>query len=372
MPESGKLEARSRRHFIKTAGVGAVGMATLAGCAGGGDGGDGGDGGGSSDGGDGGSGGGSTGGFPQENIEMVIPVGEGGGLDTSLRTIQPYWEEELGTSLRFEYRDGAGTRIGLKYTFNQPPAGYTVCGNATPDLQFIDTIDGEEFNPNSQAGMVGSFVNDNAIIRIRKDDDRFSNLNELVEYAKENPRELNFSLSGIGNNLLSMMLIEEATGAKFQPILYDGGNDARLALLQGEVALTNTSIYSSLGIRSDTKVVGVHAEENKWSDLTNDAPTVNDALGTDISNAPGARRYILVTNGAMREENPERLDVLRETFTAVMENEEYLDELANMDPPQDGKIDHLTGEELRAEADENMELAEKYYKEMEKYIQNAG
>jgi putative tricarboxylic transport membrane protein len=335
MSEYGK----SRRQVLKATGVTALGL-SIAGCAG--------------DNGDGE--------YPDDNIEFIIGVSEGGGMDRAVREIQPYFEERIGTNLEIEYIQGASQLIAMNETLQAEPDGYTIMGTNAPLMQFHEAM--EDVNPHSEFTRIGNTTNEPGLIRIHEDEDRFDDLEGMVEYGQENPGELTFSMAAAyDRNALAMLLLMRETGAEFTPVPYDGGGDARPALSQREVDFTHASVYNSIGL-DDSVAIGIHAEENEWADVTDDAPTVNDALGTDIPNEAADGRYLWVAPPGIDEEYPDRHEMLADALEGALNDEEYIADLEDLNPPEDGKVLHM-GPEETFEADEIMyELAEDNYEEL--------
>src|SRR5262245_49678788 len=66
-----------------------------------------------------------TGPWPNKVIRVVVPFGNGGGTDISMRLIAPKMSELLGQNIIIENRPGAGSTIGTDYVAKQPADGYT-------------------------------------------------------------------------------------------------------------------------------------------------------------------------------------------------------------------------------------------------------
>src|SRR5699024_21230 len=111
-----------------------------------------------------------------------------GTSDTAVRNLAPYLEDELGVSVSVVNKPGGGGWVGWTELANAKPDGYTLGYINTPNL-FTGYL-----NPNiereddlSSFAPIANQITDPAAIMINPDDERFSNLEELIEYAKENP-----------------------------------------------------------------------------------------------------------------------------------------------------------------------------------------
>lgn len=342
-----KLYRTKRRKFLTAVGSG-VGV-TLAGCLGGDDFGE-----------NGGGGGNGNGDFPDGSITIVNTYSEGGGTDTNLRQLQPHFDEELGINTQIEYRAGAGTRIGTNYVAEASPDGYTLGATRSPAFEFTLLIDEEDTEYEmDDIYPIGSLMTEHAIIRVRNDEDRFGTIEELVGYAEDNPGDLTCGVSGPTNrNMLAMILLMEETDAEFTMVPFDGGGATQTALLQGEIDIANRSVYNSADIADQTQALAIYAEENEWPDLTDDAPPINEALGTDIPYGPTEGRQFDFGPGGLPDENPDRFDYIVDAYENAVMSDGYQSDLAEIG--EEDKISYLSPEETREHIEQNLEDMEDY------------
>lgn len=168
--------------------------------------------------------------YPEKNINGIIMWGEGGATDIIARTLAPIVEEEIGGPLVMQNKAGAAGAIATQYVYEQPADGYTLLfGAENPNLyQVLDISERsyqEDFVPiaiiaNSYAGI------------IVKEDSPFETLEDLINYAKENPNDLVFGTTGEGG-LPSVVLamLENELEAEFRTVPYDGEGPVTTALL---------------------------------------------------------------------------------------------------------------------------------------------
>lgn len=357
----------TRRTFVKTAGAGAIAVG-IAGCTddeeipengnGNGD--------------ENGNGQEEVDDYPPSALNFINAYSEGGGVDTNFRQIQPYFEDHIGANFNIEYRDGAGTRIAAT-TVAEDDEVLRIGGTlspATPAAVAFDEADGTEPDYTlDDLRPLGTLSGEAAIIRVRPDDDRFQTIEELVDYASENPGELTVGASGPTNrNMLSIIQLMEETDAEFTLVPYDGGGPTQTALLQEEIDVAARSVYNSADIADETTCLAIYSEENPEPDLTNDAPPINEALGTDINYAPtnGTQFYYVSADAAA--EHPSRYEHVQEAFYEAHQDEEYRDELEDI-----GELGKLVWNDPD-ETEEIMRSAYETYQEFiplfEEYVQN--
>lgn len=310
-----------RRDILRTGTAVIAGTIGLAGCLGGED--NGGNGSpGTGDGGGSGGGGGNQ--FPNRNINYVIPFGEGGGAHGAVSTLQPMFEEEVGANISFQFQGGANTQIGSEALANANSDGYTIGLLAYPHGLFTTLVQDAEYKFDEDFDYLGFQTEDPVTVRIRSDDDRFDDMQSLVNYAAENPGELTAaSSSTYGPHSVALLVIEEVTDAKFNFVPFGSGSDARSSVVTGETDITITNAFASLGIAEDTKTVAVFETENRWPDATNEAPTVYDVLDVSESEVPPDTFYgnfMWATPSGIEDS---RLSHLQDSLKTAMDSDEY-------------------------------------------------
>lgn len=298
--------------------------------------------------------------YPRSSMTMVVPTGEGGGQDTSAREVGPYFEDAIGTNLDYDYRPGASHQVGTQSVIGGEPDGNTIMTTNAPNQQANTLGDDAEYELDD-LGIIGNLETDAGIMRVNEDDDRFDDVGEFIEYAQDNPGELTVSTSHPdGRNVLTLALIREQHEADFEIIPYDGGSDARTAMLQGEVDATHSNVFVATDLIGQSKTLCVHAEENEWADITDEAPTYNEVMDEEIPDQAAEVRYFWATSAQVGEEYPDRLEILRDAFEEAANNDEYLDDLASGDVDQSSKVDYMGPEETEEANQELFEFIEEY------------
>lgn len=309
--------------------------------------------------GDGGGDGGDAGADASEalgtdTLRWVVPFSPGGGTDTTTRQLQPLLEDALGMPIEIENIEGGSQSIGTNVALNEGGAEcQTVFTQAIPHISLSWMLQDVDYTYDDVAA-IGNVVNDGGVIRVANDA-RWNTAEELIQEATESPGEITMSTSGFSSaNYLALVQIMEATGAEFNIVNFDGGNPARTAVVSGEVDATHATVYNSLHVAEDTRVLAVHMNENQWPDLTDDAPPLSEALGVDLPEAPS--RVGVFTAAACRDDHPDRYQVLHDALEQVVTSDEFSDTLAETD--EEGKIGYMSGEELdQFISDQAVELA---------------
>lgn len=289
--------------------------------------------------------------WPSENLTWVIPSSAGGGFDTTSRQLQPYLEEELGVSLSVENQEGGNFAVGTTRVLNSGSDCNTFMTHGVPHLPFsylTQEVDYtyEDFQP------ISKISEEPGVIRVAEDAP-WDSLEELIEDAERRPGEIRGSVSGLtSNNNLGLIDIQEATGAEFNIVPYDGGGPARNAVVSGEVDFTHAGVFNSLSIQDNSRVLAVHQDENNWEEQTGGAPTVNEELGTSLP--PNGSSYGMFVTRECSDEYPERYETLVNAVQSATESEEYRSELEEIN-----ELDKLSVTEPAEYDEQNQEEAER-------------
>lgn len=217
--------------------------------------------------------------YPEKEITVIVPYGAGGGSDIMVRTIAPYIEKYLGNDARLivENRTGASGVVGWQALHNAKPDGYTIGIITTPSI-VTKNIEGNANFSWDDFTIIANMVTDPNALNVRNDS-QFESLNELVEYAIENPGIITMGTGNFGgDDHLAGLQLEELTGAEFTFVPFQGAA-ARNATMGGHVAVGNFNLGEAVNYQDSINILGIMAEQR--SDLAPDVPTFKEQ-GFDI------------------------------------------------------------------------------------------
>lgn len=269
--------------------------------------------------------------YPEEPITYIISFDPGGESDVTARFQEPHLEELLGVDVIVTHRPGGGGAVAWsEFQRTAEPDGHTIIGINIPHIVAqpiqradagYDTFDWEiitwfHFTPNAL---------------IVRNDSPFETLEDLIEFARENPQVVTIGGSGtFSANHLEMLRLENAADIDLTYIPFTGTGPLPAAVLGGHVsALMN---YTMLGVQmsDEVRVLAVAAEERVPS--MPDAPTFRE-LGYDI--VGGAYRGVAAPAGTP----PEIVERLAEVFGEVNER------IRDQQEPIGFVMTHFTGED---------------------------
>src|SRR5699024_10986480 len=219
--------------------------------------------------------------FPDGPIKRIVICSAGGGTDTGARVLQPYVEEELGEDVSVENIEGGAGWVGWNELANSDSDGYTIgyansphiiTGYLNPELERDKDLD--DFTA------LGMHVIDPDTVSIREDEDRFTDMEELIEYAQEH--EVTATSTGEGTDEhLVILNMNKKYDTNFKPVQFDGASETHSAVLGEHVDVLIGNLGEILPLENDHKinVLGIAASER--SDFLPDTPTLEEN-GYDI------------------------------------------------------------------------------------------
>ncbi len=281
--------------------------------------------------------------WPEGPVEFVIPTAAGGGLDATFRQLQPYLEEALGQPVAVDYREGGQFAIGTTYVAENGAECEPFMLHAIPDIIFSYMTQDVAYTYDSFYPLAGMTTEPSTIWV--HNDAPWDTLEEFLDDARENPGEIRVSVANLTNaDHLAVLNLQEAADVDFNIISYDGGGPARNAVVAGEVEAAMGGVFAGQGIADNARALGVFQPANDWPHLTNDAPAVNDVLGSDIDPIGGAFGFFVARE--CYENHPDRFQVLADALATAVANPDYIADLEELG--EEDKLRYATPDEFDA------------------------
>ena len=212
--------------------------------------------------------------YPAKPIRIVVPYSPGGGTDILSRALGEKLGAALGQAVVVENRPGANGAIGSDMVAKSAPDGYTlavVTGThvINPFSQTVpfDTL--KDFAP-------VTFVAISKMVFVSGLQQPFSNMKELIAYAKANPGKV-----AIGNSEAATMLTGETlkmmAGIDLQQVPYKGGAPLMTDVVGGHIPVAVTSVTTVMPHYKSQKLRVLGVSSTKRSSAMPDVPTVAEA-----------------------------------------------------------------------------------------------
>ena len=178
--------------------------------------------------------------FPAQGrpITMLVGLGAGGGVDLIARLVAEGMEKDLGTPVQVVNKPGAAHQIAMTELARSKPDGYTigVVTFATMLVTYLDKTRGAIYDRGSFQPI--ALVDRERNVLVVNSTDPYKNIDDLVHAAKDAPEKVIAATSGINTNThLSVLMLEQLTGAKFAYVHYASAAEALAAVLGGNAHL---------------------------------------------------------------------------------------------------------------------------------------
>ena len=139
--------------------------------------------------------------FPNRPIKMIVPYAAGGFSDQASRIIAESMSKTLGQPVIIDIRTGGGGRIGAEAVTKLPADGHdllmTTNGTHTYMAVTEKNLSYDPINDFTPISMVGSY----GLLMVVNNALPVTNLQEFIQYARQNPGKLNYASSGMGSGL---------------------------------------------------------------------------------------------------------------------------------------------------------------------------
>lgn len=177
--------------------------------------------------------------FPDKEIVIVVGFSPGGLADIGARTWADAATAILGKRVLVLNKPGAGGVIAASEVARAAPDGYTLSFFTPGPFVVQPHFEDLQYQvPDSFVPLLTEYVN--PIIIAAPAEAPYSNLREMVDYAKANPGKLRYSSSSLtGVERFAMERLQQAAGIKLEIIPFKSSGDATTALLGKHVELTS-------------------------------------------------------------------------------------------------------------------------------------
>ncbi|MBR0039787.1 MAG: tripartite tricarboxylate transporter substrate binding protein [Oscillospiraceae bacterium] len=260
---------------------------------------------------------------PDGPVTLIVAYKAGSGTDGPARILAQYAEKYIGQTVVVENVPGGSGSIGWSQLAAADPDGMTI---GVMNLPNFNTTITEELGTYTTADFkaICNHVTETSIVIVRADDDRFADLNALVEYGKAHNGELKASTNGNhASNHLGAQLFAKSAGFAYIDIPQGGTADQLLSLRNKESDFTVVKIGDIAGQESAYKVLGIFSAER--DSRFPDVPTLTE-LGY-YDKWVGASRAIVAPAGVSDEVISFYEDALKKT----MEDPDYIAAASSFD-----------------------------------------
>ncbi|ARK25137.1 hypothetical protein SporoP37_11050 [Sporosarcina sp. P37] len=276
--------------------------------------------------------------YPKRPISLIIPYGPGGSADVQARLIGQSLQNQLGQTVNVVSKPGGAGATGMNTLKGSKPDGYTIILTAvgpstlTPNANDVGYNVTEDFYPIAQISEAPYGIAVNS-------DSGINSLDELLQFAKENPGQATYGTTGAGlhQHVVTAEFLNQIPDTEMEHVPFDGGAEAVSALLGNHITASVNTISE----------ITPHAESNALKIL---AVTSDERL-ENLPDVPTFKEldYELVGQGAWfgfmapKDTPKEIVDKLDEAIKNALDEDKVKGQFQNAGLP----IKYLNSDEFK-------------------------
>ena len=220
--------------------------------------------------------------WPERSLRIIVPFPPGGAIDAMSRLIAPALERELAQPVVVENRSGAGGLVGTEAAA-QARDGHTLLMTALTHVVLAmlnQRLPYDPWNDFTAVSPVGTVAN----ILVVPSASPHRSVQELVDAARANPRQLTYGSAGNGTSLhLCAALFCARAGVEMTHVPYRGSGPAVTDLVAGRLDAMFDSATSVAPHLAAGKLRALATVTSARSRLQPELPTMAEAGVADCT-----------------------------------------------------------------------------------------
>jgi len=217
--------------------------------------------------------------WPAKPITIVNGFIAGAGNDIVMRLYQEALEKDLGQSLVFDYKPGAGGNVASEFVAKAAPDGYTLligtAGTHGINAALYKTL---PFDVEADFTPVAPIADVPNVLAVNPDVLDAKSLKEFIEKVKAAPGKFNYGSTGNGASThLGFAQFNAVAGLQMEHVPYKGSPQSIQAMVTGEVCCSFAQPQTVLGQWRAGKVRLLAVSTKTRLGIFPDVPTVDEA-----------------------------------------------------------------------------------------------
>jgi len=213
--------------------------------------------------------------YPDKPIHFVVPFAAGGGADALARAVADGMSKYLKQAVIVDNKPGGDATIAGQFVKAAPPDGYTILFGSNTGFSGAPALHKNvgydpvrDFTPISMMGLFPYFLVVNRELPARS-------LEELVDYARAHPNELNYA-SGNAMGIVGTGQLIAAEKLQMTHVPYKGEAPAMPDLLSNRVQMLFSTNFIIPYVK-DGRVRAIAAAMDERHEALPDTPTMAEA-----------------------------------------------------------------------------------------------
>jgi tripartite-type tricarboxylate transporter receptor subunit TctC len=216
--------------------------------------------------------------WPSRPIRIVVPFGLGGSADVAARFLAEPLSQALGQPAVVENRPGAGAVIGTEHVAKSQPDGHTLLLMSNTHTANETLLPNRPYQLMRDLAPVAAINVAYHVLAVHPSIPA-QTLPELIALLRENPGKYDYASSGPGTPYhVAGEVFWAMAGAQVNHVPFRGSNEARTALISGQVPIMFDAIPTMREQITGGRVRGLATTGPERSPLLPDLPAVAEAL----------------------------------------------------------------------------------------------
>ncbi len=262
--------------------------------------------------------------WPKKSITVVIPTRPGGSADQTLQPLKTLMEKELGVSLLYSYKPGAGGELGWSIVHQKGADGYTIGGFWTPHMQNTTIFQKPPYKISDFAPL--GIITGDVPMWFTYKGGALNDMTDLVAAAKKAPDTVKLAIGSFtGEHYITVLSVEKQAKADFRVVAVHSGSKVRSNILGKHFDVGVSRPLSVYSVRDQIHCLGVAAAQR--SAAYSYCKTFAEQFPADVK-VPNLTFAIgMMTHSAFKKNNPEGWAKLEAAFRKVVHSKPYAEAL---------------------------------------------
>lgn len=181
--------------------------------------------------------------YPKATVQIVVPFAPGGATDIFWRAVADALGKNIGGTIAILNKPGGGGIVGTSTVVNAKPDGYTLAAGNSDTLNltplFTPNIPFDTINDLTYIAKFAIFLHTVSV----RTESPFKTLEDLVSYARANPKKLKAGTPGVGTTpFMALHIFNQDANVEIVPVAFGGGGEVVPQLLGGHIDAAFISI----------------------------------------------------------------------------------------------------------------------------------
>lgn len=280
--------------------------------------------------------------YPERPIKLLVPFPPGGSTDIFARMIGNHLGKLWGQPVIIENKPGASGQIAMEQLLKSPADGYTIyLGNIGSLAVNVALFKNLAYDPRKDVDPVTQIATVPNIL-VLKPKSSFKSVNELIQYAKQNPGKLTYSSGGNGSAAhTAMEYFKLLTHTDIVHIPYKGTSPALTDVIGGQVDMIMTGAPPLIPFIKAGKVIPVGVSTAKRIDAVPTIPALAETGVPELKRFDVSQWYGLVVRAGTSKDIINKLNSgIRSTFASEQAKEQVKNEgaILKLSSPEEFKV----------------------------------